>query len=234
MPTVIKLGRNTKEAAGIINVSAVDFDAKDGPSKKKRKIVDEDEEEKPRKKQQESFQAPLGTAVWDPDAAKAVEDLPDPVMLRRKKLVQIRLYKKNFPKKLEEVNIDNIAELEVDELDKIIKDMQSILSGAGNEDVIRGFSEIALKAVETVGVAAGFRVQTLADSLKKDEEWNDLMKELELENFDYIHMPLDRRILWKLVRTGYTLHSANDYMEGTPQLNHDKVPQYLVAKYAGL
>jgi hypothetical protein len=253
MPQIIKLKRPSKEARSVVAIGAraeaTPFIKSKSSGGVKRSAPEP--EERPAKRSAggggaKAIPVPFYPAAT-PEQAAAVEakkdaqerpkegDLADP---RRRKIFLIGAYKRKFPKELEEFETKGLYDKSEEDLDKIINDIRFCLCAQSNGGIIRTFTEAGLIVMEQTGSEAGFRIRGMTNYLKQDEEFNKIMDELELEYADIIPLSVEKRLILKVTRTAFALHSATAGLEVAEQKQQEagtaSLPETLIHKYQNL
>lgn len=208
-----------------------------GPTKRKRvEIEEEDSEELPDVESEEP-------ALQKPKLLNLSEKVPEKELseeekesIKRKAVMLIKLYLTKFKDKLSDlkIKVDKLANKEIDDLNRILEDIRFMLGCSSNSGMVDSLSQGALALYEKALVSMEWQVTGISRYLEKDQEWKDLMVELELEWIGLSSLPPGQRAAMKLLRSSYQLHQANSILHGLPAANTKNVDPSLLEKWKDL
>ncbi len=186
----------------------VDFSA---PDSKKLKQVG--------KKGEESIEDDDDEEDDDEEEEKEEEKPKESSRITKYKLIVIiRLYIEWFPQKLDGFKEIDLKELETEELQRLLDDIRIIIKANNLCSFNRGAMLGASNLLENIAVASGFDIRGLSIDLEKEQDFQDLIKEIALENAESgftLLSPLQRGLV-KLVESAgkrYMINGAEQLIQ---------------------
>ena len=153
-----------------------------------------------------------------------------------KKKNKILRYQTLFPHYLSHVQykFQDLDIMTEDQLDYLLKELDIIISSSNNSMLTHTVFYGAIDTTEKLAPIFSFNLSGLSQTLKEDQEVNDILNELSLKYDDITATPPEYRIILKILKTGFVLNAQNKHNVRYKEYLEKSISRDVQEKYKNL
>ena len=159
---------------------------------------------------------------------------PDDVKEKRKIIIQIKNYLREFPQALTDFNSIDFNSKNINELNNYLDEIKISVCNSNSGGLMLGVFHGGCTFLESVAPVVGCDLTGLSDISLKNPSIVSCVKEISLEYQNLNYIPPEKRLALIMMQLCYSLNSANKYNKKLNNTLEKNINENLSDKYSDL